>query len=192
MDLLQHQLDAIANNETPQLSDMQLEELYKIVKKVVNKFNFEKNDFDDIVQFILTEILNVNIKNFNPNKSKFSTFVYHAAYIYCCRIYNDNKKKGKAISLDVPLKKQTSLDLLQDIKEKKLTKEYKELLYFLCKNKYQLLYQNFFERKSFKELAINYNCSQSQIYKKIHDEMFYLKQDLKKFGYESYEDAMTL
>lgn len=196
MELSKEQLIAIKNKENLELKNEQVVEIYKLITSVVQKFYFPKDEIADIIQTIVTNILTNNIYSYNPKKSKFSTFIYHNTYMYCCKFYNCFKSKQSPISLDdftETNKKVTHLNLIPNDynMEKQLTSDYIKVLNQLCKKKYPLIYQKYFEKLSILELTKKYDISKTYLYIKLKKELSELKKDLKSKGYETFDDTQT-
>ncbi len=75
--------------------------------------------------------------------------------------------------------------------EKQLTSDYIKVLNQLCKKKYPLIYQKYFEKLSILELTKKYDISKTYLYIKLKKELSELKKDLKSKGYETFDDTQT-
>lgn len=179
-------------------TDEEVGEIYAMTKSVVKEYFKKSNDFEDVVQTIITKFFSYSIKKFNINKNiKFSTYAFICLKnLTLMEIRCRNKKKNQfyktLAKLDAPHNEALDsnfdnlIDLIpSDIKSPSETYEdeiKKTYIKSLLQND-ELLYDYFVNKLTFYQIAIKNNTSQKLIGKKIKSKLIKLKQEMNQSNF---------
>lgn len=179
-------------------TDEEVGEIYAMTKSVVKEYLKKSNDFEDVVQTIITKFFSYSIKKFNINKNiKFSTYAFICLKNLTlmeirCRYRKKNQFYKTLAKLDAPHNEALDsnfdnlIDLIpSDIKSPSETYEdeiKKTYIKSLLQND-ELLYDYFVNKLTFYQIAIKNNTSQKLIGKKIKSKLIKLKQEMNQSNF---------
>lgn len=167
-----------------ELTDEQVQEIYSLTHSKIKTF---KNFSEDLLQDVVTRIVQHSLYLFNPElKISLTTFICKCAVMFACKHYENYINEITPISLDTTLSHfDNEISLLDSVEQSQLTSNQKDYIELINSNieNYPILYKCYFENKNFADIGRELGLSRERIRQRHNDEIKALKVQVKKAGY---------